>query len=295
MKFLNFQFCTLPFLSVIFLGTHAFALRPVCFDKLKSHNLIALKEIQDTENNRLKILAGVDFACSELKNKDLHTSKSISEYPADIMAYTMQAMFGGALSAFSNLQNNETQMTYLNELNQIRQLKNRAERIRRVYELVSKTQGYHDYDSNGKDADVAGFYFKSLMPGQIINQAQQTGSGGVCRHFASLLQWSLSQVWLTSESRINGYLSENDFTSTIMMGKVTDNYGVQGKHVWVRLNLPFYDKNGDIKFEQMDLDSDWYPNFFALLAPRRSGFSDSEREARYNECIEFYTCILKKR
>lgn len=195
---------------------------------------------------------------------------------------------GQAASAFSNLNNNDIQKKYKAQLEAIKEIPDRLERIRRVYMLASFYQGKYDDDTMGSKADRNGFFIGASRPENLIDSAQKDGSAGVCRHFASLLNWSLLQVsrWKHSNKM---ELTENDFSSTTTSGE----YG-SGSHAWVRVNLPVKQKNGVLDFQHFDLDTTWYPGVFVPLFPRLSGLSETKRKELASECALVYTCLVKQ-
>jgi hypothetical protein len=186
-------------------------------------------------------------------------------------------LVGQAASAFSTLNGSPAQRRYKAALDQIRKNPNPMDRIRAVYELAASYQGNYDYKGGGLKFDT---------PGGNIDRAQRTGTSGVCRDFASLLQWSLMQV-ARHPSSVNGGLGPTDFSSEIKTGFVPG-----GGHAWVRINLPNHDARGAITgFNRFDIDTTWYPEQFSILFPRLSSLSAANREKLINQCRTVENCL----
>lgn len=230
-------------------------------------------------------------ACHELEPTmdQLQKEDGIFAEMMNTIAKTVASGFGVAMSSFSKLRGSETQREYKQKLEAIKSIQNPMVRIQKVYELASSYQGIPDLETLGARADRRGKYLLALTPNNLLDSAKEEGSAGVCRQFASLLYWSLLQVsrWRDSSSAA---LSEADFSPELIFANST-----AGPHAWVRVNLPKRDESTHrILFEQLDLDTTWYPKHFTPLMPRKQGLSAETRRKNLEQCNHVLACLTKK-
>lgn len=226
---------------------------------------------------------------TELSDKDMHKGKGISETLIGSMTTGVAGiLFGHAVSAFSRLDQTELQKSFQKELDRIKQVKNPMDRMKQVYDLVVRTQGEYDEYTLGFATVRKGKVALTYTPGNLINSAEEYGTAGVCREFASLLQWSLLQVARHPDSK-GMALGPNDFSSELVGGDVPI-----GAHAWVRAHLPKFNKDGQLQgFNDFDLDTTWYSEFSPVY-PRRSGISEEERKILINESKEIAECLKNR-
>ncbi|AFY00766.1 transglutaminase-like domain-containing protein [Bdellovibrio bacteriovorus] len=229
----------------------------------------------------------LESACEELDDPRLTEKIGIfKSLGHQFMAKFGFGVYGQAIGAFDRLQGDEWQMEYAQKLQTIKSIPDPLERIRQVYLLVVRNQGSYDNDSNGMNSLKSGYIFGEYTPSNLLNTARKTGSAGVCRHFASLLQWSLIQVARHPSSRSSA-LGPLDFSSEFVLGTIPD----AGGHAWVRVHLPQYDLSGRLQgFNNMDLDTTWYSRFSPVF-PRFSGLKNDTRIKAAKQCREIQTCL----
>lgn len=223
-------------------------------------------------------------ACSELSRQ--WSSGEYVQTPQTVPYLALRAIssvwltYRTAASAFTILGGTEVQDAFKARLQEIRKDPRPLNRIQQVYEAVLYYQG-----------DIQGT-FTLDNPGQMLDRVRQTGVGGTCRDFATLLYWSLLQV-----ARPNGYesqlgeLDENSFSVDMPTGVGNQN----GKwsrevHVWVRVNVPKR-RNGQLSFESYDLDTTNYRSRFTPLMVRFQGVSDVELSRLHGRCMEILECL----
>lgn len=240
---------------------------------------------------RMKVSPGemairMNEACTELKDKEMVSSKSLTEHAFSAAGFIGGAMFGNAANSFSRLDETELQKSYQKELERIKQIEDPMERIKQVYDLAVRTQGKYDYETKGMDTAKSGMYVMTNLPGNLINNAEKRGTAGVCREFASLLQWSLMQVARHPSSKSSA-LGPKDFSSE-MVGGMTP----IGAHAWVRIHLPKHSSEGQLQgFQDFDVDSTWYSEFSPVYE-RRSGLSVKEQMAMVESCERVQKCLF---
>lgn len=272
-------------LTALFIG-RASAIEPqdICFKETLPYfqNFSKIKASAAVKSEMLTT------SCNELHDSEMTRGKSFSEAAyhkiGNFMAF---GLAGHGASAFSKLNGSAKQKEFLTQLNVIKKNPDPMDRIRQVYQLVVETQGKYDYDSEGHKNMSSGFFIFTEAPGNIINNAEKRGTGGVCRDFASLLQWSLLQVSRYEGSKSSA-LGESDFSSDFISGTVPE-----GGHAWVRVNMPQFNKGRITGFNTFDLDTTWYQTFSPLF-PRNSGLSQANREKAINQCHQISQCLSKK-
>lgn len=226
----------------------------------------------------------------ELLDDGMNERKSASEYIIfDGLSFiSFGLIFGQGASAFSLLDQTELQKSFQKELDRIKKIKNPMDRVKQVYDLVVRTQGFYDQEKSVFRTLGNGKVIFAETPENLINSAEKYGTAGVCREFASLLQWSLLQVARHPDSK-GVALGPNDFSSEFINGQVP-----AGGHAWVRVHLPKYSKEGQIQsFNNFDLDTTLYSEFSPLY-PRRSGVTPAERRALRYQCDEIMECLMDR-
>ncbi|MFS4459768.1 hypothetical protein [Bdellovibrio sp. HCB2-146] len=274
-----------------------FCLCSVLFSNLPAHAQNSCFEGRDAfftpyaylNSNPRELQSGLKKTCYELTQPDLYKKQGV------IMKAFMTAsnflgfgvMFGHGAAAFSDMDGTPEQIAYMSALNEIRQIDNPMERIRKVYYLAASHQGYYDEKTLGFRTWKNGKVLFAETPENLLNSKKKYGTAGVCREFASLLQWSLLQVARHPSSHQGG-LSEKDFSSEVVTGAP----GGTG-HAWLRVHLPVHNANGMILgFHNFDLDTTWHPETFAVLSPRESGISTEQRWNLINQCQQIQQCII---
>jgi hypothetical protein len=266
-------------------GAHAGA-RDVCFEN-KNSFFDPIAKVTMTPGERA---SSMDKFAKELLNDGLNEGEgagvfeSIFNYGMNFSSFGL--MFGQGASAFSRLDQTELQKSFQKELDRIKQIKNPMDRVKQVYDLAVRTQGFGDYETMGNRTAAKGKIILTLTPGNLINSAEENGTAGVCREFASLLQWSLLQVARHPDST-GMALGPNDFSSEFIAGRVPG-----GGHAWVRVHQPKHSKEGQIQgFNDFDLDTTWYSEFSPLY-PRGTGVTSAERRVLRNEYYKIRECLL---
>jgi hypothetical protein len=115
----------------------------------------------------------------------------------------------GALSAVAQINSSAglgdspIEKQYKSELAEIAGVQNVNDRMRRVYILAQKYQGKWDLDSHKEGSGI----FGGKTPGEVIKDANSTGTGGICRDFSTLLVWSLNQVRQSPQNHYPDYVA----------------------------------------------------------------------------------------
>jgi hypothetical protein len=233
--------------------------------------------------------------CRELAFPKMTKAQSVTDVTESyVSSKIIFGLFGQAAASFSKLRGSSLQKQFMAQLEAIKSIHNPMDRIQKVYELVGKNQGHYDYDTMGDRTMSSGFGFFAETPNNVLNNAETRGTGGVCRDFASLLQWSLLQVARDSDSR-SGPLGPHDFSSDFIANDITTLDGRRGGHAWVRVHLPQYNNRGKlIGFNNFDLDTTWYPKIFSPLFPRLSGLSEQTRIKATLQCNEIVECLSQQ-
>lgn len=278
-------------LAIIFLSIpRVMASGNFCF-KEKAHFFNFFKKLDGPAE---KISDLMTSTCRELDVPEMNEGKSTLAKVMDPVSDLAYGVLGQGLGAFSRLESSDKQREFKRQLDRIRVNPNPVERVRLVHELVVRTQGKYDLKNGGLDSAWSGWLIAWQEPGNLINSAEKTGSAGVCREFASLLQWSLLQVARHPDSK-GMALSPTDFSSEFMYAKVPgpkgwdDGWG----HAWVRVNLPRFNSQGALEaFDRFDIDSTVYPQFSPLY-PRRTGISNEKRIELLEQCKEIQECLLR--
>ncbi len=274
------------FIFIILLSVFsAAAERDTCFNNAEDpfFDIFARMKVDPGEMAR-----SMGKACKELKEKEMVAGDSVSDYAFAAANFIGNFLFGGAASAFSLLDETELQRSFQKELDQIKQIEDPMERIKKVYDLVVRTQGKYDTETMGFDTVKSGKLVLTNTPGNLINNAEKRGTAGVCREFASLLQWSLLQVARHPSSKTSA-LGPNDFSSEMTGGITT-----VGPHAWVRVHLPKYNSQGQLQgFQDFDVDTTWYEEFSPVYQ-RRSGLSVKEQMAMVESCETVQRCLLAR-
>lgn len=248
------------------------------------------RNYDDSVTNKLNALA---IACNEIDWPKMNESSMI-HYKAFTAYYKAVGVpvMGTAPAAFSQLKSTSEEKRYMAELNRIKSIDSPIERIRQTYELAARNSGNYDYDSNGMKSWASGLLFGTNRPENLLKNKTLNGTVGVCREFASLLQWSLMQVSRHSDSK-NMALNKNDFSSEIILDAVPTSKDSDeiGGHAWVRINLPIFKNDQIVDFTHFDIDTTWYPGAFSPLFPRRSGVTSNTQERAKGECKEISKCL----
>lgn len=278
------------FLVIFMSGEQVFAAgKDICFEK----TLPFFQNFSKITGPDIEKSATLVNACDELQTPEMTKGKTI--LGAAVNSFMTKVAFGitgHATGAFDNLNGSQKQKSFRAELEKIKQIPNSMDRIKQVYDLVVRTQGHYDDDNMGKKNVLTGKVIFTDAPSNIINAAEKTGTGGVCRDFASLLQWSLLQVARGPHSK-NSALEPNDFSSEFITGYVPVNGGTGG-HAWVRVHLPQYNSTGQLTgFNNFDLDTTFYSDFSPLF-PRLSGLSPENQQRAVRECTQIISCLYSR-
>lgn len=267
---LKFQLTSYLAFTIILISSVSHA-RSQCFQgKLRFFQ--PYLKLNATSKDLYKMLEPTCFDLSKASNHDSSRWDGLDSLTINLIA----AGFGQAKAAFETLQDTDLERSFMQRLEEIKKIANPMERIRKVYELSTSYQGY--YDKEGKVGSGG------ITPSSALANYQEKGTMGVCRHYSSLLTWSLMQVSRHSESNTM-HLGPNDFSA--------DFYPLhRKKHAWVRVNLPRHDKDGRLLgFQRFDLDPTWYPESFHMLMPRHLGISEDTRLRAYQQCLEIRNCL----
>lgn len=257
-----------------------------CFDGVMPY-FKNFERLSGSADEKRQMLEG---GCNEMKNiPEMADARSMSEkiqrevHEKAVFPYYM----GQSSTVGEKLNGSEAQRKFQARLDEIKKIENPMDRVRKTYELVAKTQGFYDTQNM--------YEARNLSPGNLIDRAAEKGSAGVCRDFASLLQWSLLQVAKHPSSK-SDTLGPNDFSSKFTVGDVP---GVGGwrngsGHAWVRVNLPQFE-NGQLKrFNTFDVDTTLYPQKFTPLMPRRSGLTPENKFNFLSECKQVSSCLANR-
>lgn len=241
--------------------------------------------MEKTRATREQKITMLENVCSELGRPGLHEKESIGERIRNKMAYVGGGLFGDAAAAFDDMNDSETQRAYMAALRKIKTIPDPMERIRRTYDLAVRHSGRYDEETLGLKTIKRGYLFGAHTPGNLVGSAKETGSIGVCREYAALLSWSLTQVARHTGSK-RWDLGPTDFGVSSVPGQVPG-----GGHVWVRVRLPEHDRRGRlVGFVTFDLDTTWYGDFTPLF-PRRTGMSETTRRRALDQCLEAIRCL----
>lgn len=221
-------------------------------------------------------------ACGDLSKPQMLQARTHVGNAVDVAA----TAFGGGLaghwaSKFSTLNGSLLQRNYRAEIARIRKTANPIERVREAYILAGTHSG--EYDDEGSFPTLkSGYVVMMETPENLLNNFEKRGTVGVCREFASLLQWTLEQVARPMKA---GRLGAREFTASNIGGRVAGSGGLSdgGQHAWVRVKFA-----SGLKF---DLDTTWFPKEFTPLAPRRSGLSAAYVRRAIDECQAISACL----
>lgn len=232
--------------------------------------------------------------CRELSQPEMYDAAGIAARLRDrTLSIGSTGLLGGATGAFSSLNDSPAGRRYMSVLNRIKQNPNPMERIRQTYELASIHSGEYDERDNGLPTWLSGWIVGAYRPENLLANARDRGTVGVCREFAALLKWSLQQVSRHPSSRSHA-LGPMDFSSDFMGSWLPGNGGWSDSfgHAWVRINLPVIQDGRLVDFTRFDLDTTWYPRFTPLF-PRRSGLSAANLKRAQIECRRVMQCLYR--
>jgi hypothetical protein len=283
-----------------------------------------IRAIGEAAVDRKEALLMLDAAASDDANQReiifTHESKTL-QIINNVSVHTLYGLigfiFGDAMGFGAR---NDFLKNYDNALAQIRTNKNRHERIRDAYELSTEHQGkYADtvslvmasagdaIEENGQEHTAGRFainMWKALWqqvmnsehpvrevldiwdvrPSRTLNRSKESGVGGLCRHFATLLYYNLMKTGRATGDR-EMIAGETAYSSHIVGTWI---------HVWNRVNVGRLDSTGMIKFNSFDLDPTIYEGRYVPLYPRNAW--DKLGAARASEAaLRAYNCIIKKK
>ncbi len=250
-----------------------------------------LRAMRDSNMSAYDLEDAIQWACHELDDPIFFPDARNDQTPIGPLGKAKAV--GGALGSIfisgipTGLMDifgqNKTLSEYKQKLEQISKIQNPRERIRKVYELVVENQGKSDKSPLRATYDS----LRPRSPSGILNKAKATGEGGVCRNFATLLDWSLMQVNMSPT--LPKYYStwkipdENSFVSEIIFDPW---------HEYVEVKIP----NGKGTFESFQLDptipAEGHTTAFLPLYPRHQGLNPSQREQLWRQCRDIRDCIL---
>lgn len=237
-------------------------------------------EFQQSTQERLQ---AVNQSCAEIQNPEV--TYQLPEHARSTFMVTLgSGLMGRATGAFSFMNSTAEERAYKARLEEIKKNPNRYERIQQVYSLVAETMGPYDHNLTLREENFTGTFLQPASPTAILARVQAKGTGGVCRHHADLLSWSLLQVARPVGETAWG-LTENSFSMTTKNG-----CDETGCHTWIQLNLPFQTDRG-LQFENVDLDTTWYKTP-TVLHNRLNGFSPAERQRILNVCRAVISCLV---
>ena len=236
----------------------------------------------------------LELLCKELESQEMYEREGfLYKIALGVTNFVgVGGLWGLGASAFSKLEGSPWQIEYKKQILEIKKIQDRIERIRQVYLLVSRTQGFYDYETAGLRTDFKeGWMVGALRPENLIESAHKYGTAGICRQFAALMYWSLLQV-ARAEGSVNGALGENDFSMSFVSGEVPWDGQIIG-HAWIRVHLPVR-VQGRLEFQDFDLDTTIFPGTFVMLVPRRTGLPTQERLDLISECRQIQKCSTDK-
>jgi hypothetical protein len=236
----------------------------------------------------------LELLCKELESEEMYEREGfLYKIALGITNFIgVGGLWGLGASAFSKLEGSPWQIEYKKQILEIKKIPDRIERIRQVYLLVSRTQGFYDYETAGLRTDFKeGWMVGALRPENLIDSAHKYGTAGICRQFAALMYWSLLQV-ARAEGSVGGALGEGDFSMSFVSGEVPWDGKIIG-HAWIRVHLPIR-QNGILEFQDFDLDTTIFPGTFVMLIPRRSGLPTQERLDLISQCRQLQKCSAEK-
>jgi hypothetical protein len=124
-----------------------------------------------------------------------------------------------------------------------------------------------------------------VRPTRVLVKAHETGIGGICRHFATLLYYNLMQTARTYGDT-DMYLGNTAFSPDIV-GSLD--------HVWIRVNVSHPNPNGvGLSFSTFDLDPTIYHDRFMPIYTRNNWDAAGAKLAA-KKCQEVTWCLLSKR
>jgi hypothetical protein len=254
-------------------------------------NLLPLSIAIQAARSREEALSSIENICRELDlsgdHPIIHNKTSFWKTLTEAFDENFSELFGGGMaSSFSNLQGGPEERAYMARLMEIKRNRNRIERIRDAYALAVANQGDYDRKTEGVDSDWAALFLREQMPSHVLAQARRTGSGGVCRHFAALLKWSLNQVARPTGENSSA-LGEDSFSAEVING-----FSGRDEHAWVRVNLGYQTANG-LEFHSVDLDPTWNKETFSPLLPRLMGESHDYIKAAHKSCLATQFCVRR--
>ena len=248
-----------------------------CFSGPLPAYLVALKH---SSMSFFDTQAALENSCADLGNPEFQSKQSIVARIGDAIFYPPgMAVSRNIPSVLRDMLGDDTTVKeYRVRLAALQKIKNRFERIKGAYLLAVSAQGQYAHDSDGN-------YFL-MTPSKILNRAKQGKSGGVCRDFAKLLEWSLLQVnmspTLSPELKQWGGLDEDSFS----VQTVADS---SAGHAWVEVILPVGSGEKQV-FHHLHLDSTWYKTYSPLF-PRRTIIPESQRRQLTEQCRAVSSCV----
>lgn len=181
---------------------------------------------------------------------------------------------GGFASRYSRMDSTPLQRKYMAEIKKIRRIENTMERVRQAYMLASRHSGKYDDSTLGMATLKSGGVVFGETPENLLNNFEKRGTVGVCREFASLLNWTLEQITRSPQT------GKIEFKTQTVGGKLPG-----GRHEWVRVRF------AQFGWAPVDFDTTYNQGQFIPLAPRREGLDISIRQRAYRECTEIIDCI----
>lgn len=266
-------------LFLIFIGLISpFAFADSCLEGSGKPDFISL--MNNPENPLHEKRASVLAGCSEIERPFENFQQTQNR--TSLLDKTLQTglrLSGGFIGTlFADMNGSPAQQKYKAKLEKIKMIKDRHERIHKTYELVVDTMGYYDRSLLGVPLDKVKGYgpnTKEYDVEKIVDRAFNMGSGGICRHHATLLAWSLN------------YVANREFRP-----EIKDGCNATYCHSWVGLTFPAkFSSTG--KMQKVDLDTTNYQDF-TYLNPKLNGVTKSEQKRILRICEQVSKCLADK-
>jgi hypothetical protein len=223
--------------------------------------------VSETTMSKNEISKSISGICDEVENREFYQSKLA---PNGVLKEdeTIEVLFE-VVAGFDSMEGSALQKEFKAKATEIQNISNMAERLRRSYELVLEYEGSYDGTNSEKSIIV--------FPGDTIDRAKATGTGGVCRHFSSLAHWTMMHNVRSNTHEYYGsidYRPELFTTGNHMMNQVYLNPGPNS-----------------LDWEKVDFDLTNFKQVFTPLFPLFDEMKSDTRTDIQNSCAQIKKCL----